>query len=180
MTKLWKITESQAEAMSVVDALKIFTEQKELEKGDAYGEASDRELAGYALKFDDDEPMKDSSGEYVLAGSSGNDVEEAPELWRELSKIHSKEKMMKITVTEAMSLKPAVRSIIVKKIDVAMKAFKGQASKETKEKYEKEVNLDIRHRILSDWLKSKGMKAGRKSRKSKKTRRSSRRGTRRN
>jgi hypothetical protein len=79
-----------------------------------------------------------------------------------------------------MSLKPAVRSIIAKKIDGAMKAFKGQASKETKEKYEKEVNLDIRHRILSDWLKSKGMKAGRKSRKSKKTRRSSRRGTRRN
>jgi hypothetical protein len=176
MTKLWKITESQAEAMSVVDALKIFTEQKELEKGDAYGEASDRELAGYALKFDDDnEPMKDSSGEYVLAGSSGNDVEEAPELWRDSSKIYSKEKMMKITVTEAMSLKPAVRSIIAKKIDVAMKAFKGQASKETKEKYEKEVNLDIRHRILSDWLKSKGMKAGRKTRKSKKTRRGTRR-----
>jgi hypothetical protein len=176
MTKLWKITESQAEAMSVVDALKIFTEQKELEKGDAYGEASDRELAGYALKFDDDnEPMKDSSGEYVLAGSSGNDVEEAPELWRDSSKIYSNEKMMKITVTEAMSLQPAVRKIIAKKIDGAMKAFKSEASKETKDKYEKEFNLDIRHRILSDWLKSKGKEGGRKTRKSKKTRRGTRR-----
>jgi len=175
MTKLWKITESQAQAMSVVEALKIFTEQKELEKGDAYGEASDRELSGYALKFVDDEPMKNSSGEYVLAGSSGNDVEEAPELWRDLSKIHSKEKMMKITVTEAMSLQPAVRSIITKKIDVAMKAFKSEASKETKDKYEKEFNLDTKHKILSDWLKSKGMKAGRKTRKSKKTRRGTRR-----
>jgi hypothetical protein len=56
-----------------------------------------------------------------------------------------------------------------------MKAFKGQASKETKDKYEKEFNLDTRHKILSDWLKSKGMKAGRKSRKSKKTRRGTRR-----
>jgi hypothetical protein len=175
MTKLWKITEAQAQAMSVVDALKVFTEQKELEKGDAYGEASDRELAGYALKFDDDEPMKDSSGEYVLAGSSGNDVEEAPELWRDSSKIYSKEKMMKITVTEAMSLQPAVRKIIAKKIDGAMKAFKSEASKETKDKYEKEFNLDIRHRILSDWLKSKGKEGGRKTRKSKKTRRGTRR-----
>lgn len=175
MTKLWKITESQAQAMSVVDALKIFTEQKELEKGDAYGEASDRELAGYALKYVDDEPVKNSSGEYVLAGSSGNDVEEAPELWRDLSKNHSNEKMMKITVTEAMSLQPAVRSIITKKIDVAMKAFKSEASKETKDKYEKEFNVDIKHKILSDWLKSKGMKAGRKTRKSKKTRRGTRR-----
>jgi hypothetical protein len=176
MTKLWKITEAQAQAMSVVEALKIFTEQKELEKGDAYGEASDRELAGYALKFDDDNEMvKDSSGEYVLAGSSGNDVEEAPELWRDLSKIHSKEKMMKITVTEAMSLQPAVRKIIVKKIDGAMKAFKSEASKETKDKYEKEFNLDIKHKILSDWLKSKGKEGGRKTRKSKKTRRGTRR-----
>jgi len=175
MTKLWKITEAQAQAMSVVEALKIFTEQKELEKGDAYGEASDRELSGYALKYVDDEPVKDSSGEYVLAGSSGNDVEEAPELWRDLSKIHSNEKMMKITVTEAMSLQPAVRKIIVKKIDGAMKAFKSEASKETKDKYEKEFNLDIKHKILSDWLKSKGKEGGRKTRKSKKTRRGTRR-----
>ena len=175
MTKLWKITEAQAQAMSVVEALKVFTEQKELEKGDAYGEASDRELAGYALKFVDDEPMKNSSGEYVLAGSSGNDVEEAPELWRDMSKIHSNDKMMKITVTEAMSLQPAVRKIIAKKIDGAMKAFKSEASKETKDKYEKEFNLDIRHKILSDWLKSKGKEGGRKTRKSKKTRRGTRR-----
>jgi len=175
MTKLWKITEAQAQAMSVVEALKIFTEQKELEKGDAYGEASDRELAGYALKYVDDEPVKNSSGEYVLAGSSGNDVEEAPELWRDMSKIHSNEKMMKITVTEAMSLQPAVRKIIVKKIDGAMKAFKSEASKETKDKYEKEFNVDIKHKILSDWLKSKGKEGGRKTRKSKKTRRGTRR-----
>jgi hypothetical protein len=63
----------------------------------------------------------------------------------------------------------------VKKIDGAMKAFKSEASKETKDKYEKEFNVDIKHKILSDWLKSKGMKAGRKTRKSKKTRRGTRR-----
>ena len=119
--------------------------------------------------------VKNSSGEYVLAGSSGNDVEEAPELWRDLSKIHSNEKMMKITVTEAMSLQPAVRKIIVKKIDGVMKAFKSEASKETKDQYEKEFNLDIKHKILSDWLKSKGKEGGRKTRKSKKSRRGTRR-----
>lgn len=174
MTKLWKVTEAQANEMTVVNALKIFTEQMKVEKGEGYGEAADRELAGYALKYKDDEPMKNSSGEYVLAGSSGNDVEDAPEMWRELSKIHSKEKMMKITVSEAASLKPAVRKIIAKKIDVAMKAFKGEASENTKKKYEA-ASLANKRIILSAWLKSKKGKEG-----GRKTRRSSRRGTRRN
>jgi hypothetical protein len=56
-----------------------------------------------------------------------------------------------------------------------MKAFKSEASKETKDKYEKEFNVDIKHKILSDWLKSKGKEGGRKTRKSKKTRRGTRR-----
>lgn len=174
MTKLWKVTEAQANEMTVVNALKIFTEQMKVEKGEGYGEAADRELAGYALKYKDDEPMKNSSGEYVLAGSSGNDVEDAPEMWRELSKIHSKEKMMKITVSEAASLKPAVRKIIAKKIDVAMKAFKGEASENTKKKYDA-ASLANKRIILSAWLKSKKGKEG-----GRKTRRSTRRGTRRN
>jgi hypothetical protein len=174
MTKLWKVTEAQANEMTVVNALKIFTEQMKVEKGEGYGEAADRELAGYALKYKDDEPMKNSSGEYVLAGSSGNDVEDAPEMWRELSKIHSKEKMMKITVSEAASLKPAVRKIIAKKIEVAMKAFKGEASENTKKKYEA-ASLANKRIILSAWLKSKKGKEG-----GRKTRRSTRRGTRRN
>jgi phosphopantothenoylcysteine synthetase/decarboxylase len=160
--------------MTVVNALKIFTEQLKVDKGEGYGEAADRELAGYALKYKDDEPMKNSSGEYVLAGSSGNDVEDAPEMWRELSKIHSKEKMMKITVSEAASLKPAVRKIIAKKIEVAMKAFKGEASENTKKKYEA-ASLANKRIILSAWLKSKKGKEG-----GRKTRRSTRRGTRRN
>jgi hypothetical protein len=174
MTKLWKVTEAQANDMTVVNALKIFTEQLKVDKGEGYGEAADRELAGYALKYKDDEPMKNSSGEYVLAGSSGNDVEDAPEMWRELSKIHSKEKMMKITVSEAASLKPAVRKIIAKKIEVAMKAFKGEASENTKKKYEA-ASLANKRIILSAWLKSKKGKEG-----GRKTRRSTRRGTRRN
>jgi hypothetical protein len=174
MTKLWKVTEAQANEMTVVNALKIFTEQLKVDKGEGYGEAADRELAGYALKYKDDEPMKNSSGEYVLAGSSGNDVEDAPEMWRELSKIHSKEKMMKIKVSEAASLKPAVRSIITKKIDVAMKAFKSEASEKTKQKYDA-ASLANKRIILSAWLKSKKGKEG-----GRKTRRSTRRGTRRN
>jgi len=174
MTKLWKVTEAQANEMTVVNALKIFTEQMKVEKGEGYGEAADRELAGYALKYKDDEPMKNSSGEYVLAGSSGNDVEDAPEMWRELSKIHSKEKMMKITVSEAASLKPAVRKIIAKKIDVAMKAFKSEASEKTKQKYDA-ASLANKRIILSAWLKSKNGKEG-----GRKPRRGTRRGTRRN
>jgi len=114
MTKLWQYTEAQAEAMSATDAAKVLAEQEKLET-DGQNETSDRELAGYALDYDDDgKPKKDSSGNYVPL-KRGYDVPDAPNIWRHLSKMYSNEKMMSITVEEAKSLQPEVKKILQSK-----------------------------------------------------------------
>jgi len=114
MTKLWKYTEAQAEAMSATNAAKVLAEQEKLET-DGQNETSDRELAGYALDYDDDgKPKKDSSGNYVPL-KRGYDVPDAPNIWRHLSKMYSNEKMMSITVEEAKSLQPEVKKILQSK-----------------------------------------------------------------
>jgi hypothetical protein len=111
MTKLYEYTEAQAEAMSARNAVKVLAENKEVD----YGEATERELYGYALEYGDDgKPMKDSQGNYVVV-SRGYDVPEAPKLWRHWSKIYSQDKMMDLTVGEAMSLHPKVKEILEKK-----------------------------------------------------------------
>jgi ribosomal protein L3 len=177
MTKLWQYTEAQAEAMSAANAAKVLAEQEELEKG-GYGETSHRELAGYALDYDDDdEPKKDSSGNYVPL-KRGYDVEEAPDIWRHLSKIYSKEKMMKITVLEAMSLQPKVKEILERKVKGPLEAFKKEASEETKRKYDS-ADEATKGTILAAWLKSKGKSFdGGRKRKTRKGGRKSRRTTR--
>jgi len=176
MTKLWQYTEAQAEAMSAANAAKVLAEQEELEKG-GYGEAEDRELEGYALEYENDEPKKDSSGNYVPL-KRGYDVEEAPDIWRHLSKMYSKEKMMKITVLEAMSLQPGVRKIIERKVKGPLEAFKKEASEETKRKYN-DADDAAKGTILSAWLKSKGKSFdGGRKRKTRKGGRKSRRTTR--
>jgi len=176
MTKLWQYTEAQAEAMSSANAAKVLAEQEELDKG-GYGEAEDRELEGYALEYENDEPKKDSSGNYVPL-KRGYDVEEAPDIWRHLSKMYSKEKMMKITVLEAMSLQPRVKEILERKVKAPMKAFKEEASEETKRKYEA-ADEGTKGTILSAWLKSKGKNFdGGRKRKTRKGGRKSRRHTR--
>jgi len=111
MTKLWQYTEAQAEAMSATNAAKVLAEQEKLET-DGQNETSDRELAGYALDYDDDgKPKKDSSGNYVPL-KRGYDVPDAPDIWRHLSKMYSNEKMMSITVEEAEGLQPEVKKIL--------------------------------------------------------------------
>lgn len=114
MTKLWQYTEAQAEAMSATNAAKVLAEQEKLET-DGQNETSDRELAGYALDYDDDgKPKKDSSGKY-LPLARGYDVPDAPDIWRHLSKMYSNEKMMRITVEEAEGLQPEVKKILQSK-----------------------------------------------------------------
>ena len=178
MTKLWQYTEAQAEAMSAANAAKVLAEQEELDKGGGYGEAEDRELEGYALDYENDEPKKDSSGNYVPL-KRGNDVEEAPDIWRHLSKMYSKEKMMKITVLEAMSLQPRVKEILERKVKGPLEAFKKEASDATKAKYNS-ADEASKGAILAAWLKSKGKSFdGGRKRKTRKGGRKSRRGTRR-
>lgn len=154
MTKLWQYTEAQAEAMSSANAAKVLAEQEELEKGGNYGEAEDRELSGYALEYENDELKKDASGNYIPL-KRGYDVEEAPDIWRHLSKIYSKEKMIKITVLEAMSLQPKVKEILERKVKGPLEAFKKEASDATKAKYEA-ADEASKGTILAAWLKSKG------------------------
>lgn len=168
MTKLWQYTEAQAEAMSAAHAAKVLAEQ-EKEEEEGYGEAWDRELAGYALEYDDSgELKKNSSGNYVPL-KRGYDVSEAPELWRYWSKFYSQDKMMDLTVGEALSLRPEVRKILEKKVHATIGQFKKHASEATKSKWEHATEA-VKNAILGKWLKAKGhpsMDAGRR-----KTRRS--------
>jgi hypothetical protein len=180
MTKLWQYTEAQAEAMSAANAAKVLGEQEEMEEeGSSIGH---REFHGYALEYDDEtgEPKKDSSGNYVPL-SRGYDVPDAGDIWRHLSKIYSKEKMMDLTVEEAESLQPKVKEILERKVKGPLKAFKEEASEATQKKYN-DADESTKGTILSAWLKSKGKSVDggrrRKTRKGRKGGRKSRRTTR--
>jgi len=155
MTKLWQYTEAQAEAMSAANAAKILAEQEKVEN-EGYGEAWDSELEGYVLDYDTGSPKKDSNGNYILAneGDEG-EIADGEEMWRHWSKIYPQSKMMRLTVGEAMSLHPKVKEILERKVKAPMKAFKEEASEETKRKYEA-VDEGTKGTILSAWLKSKG------------------------
>ena len=177
MTKLWQYTEAQAEAMSAANAAKVLAEQEEMDKGGSHGEAWDRELEGYALDYENDEPKKDSSGNYVPL-ARGYDVPDAPDIWRHLSKIYPQSKMMRLTVGEAMSLQPGVRKIIERKVKGPLEAFKKEASEATKANYNS-ADEASKGTILAAWLKSKGKSFdGGRKRKTRKGGRKSRRTTR--
>jgi len=167
MTKLWQYTEAQAEAMSAAHAAKVLAEQ-EKEEEEGYGEAWDRELEGYALDYSTGSPRKNNHGNYIVL-KRGYDVPEAPELWRHWSKFYSQDKMMDITVGEALSLHPEVRKILERKVHATIGQFKEHASEKTKAKWE-EAEGAAKDAILRDWLKAHGhpsMDAGRrKSRRS--------------
>jgi len=179
MTKLWQYTEAQAEAMSAANAAKVLAEQEELDKGGGnHGEAWDRELEGYVLDYDTGSPTKDSNGNYILAQGDGGDIADGEEMWRHWSKIYPQSKMMRLTVGEAMSLHPKVKEILERKVKAPMKAFKEEASEETKRKYEA-ADEGTKGTILSAWLKSKGKNFdGGRKRKTRKGGRKSRRTTR--
>jgi hypothetical protein len=177
MTKLWQYTEAQAEAMSAANAAKVLAEQEQMEEdGSSIGH---REFYGYALEYDDEtgEPKKDSKGDYVPV-ERGDDVPEAGDIWRHLSKIYSKEKMMSLTVEEADSLQPKVREILERKVKGPLKAFKEEASEATKAKYDaaSDANKAV---ILAAWAKAHGKSFdGGRKRKTRKGRKGSRKGSR--
>jgi len=177
MTKLWQYTEAQAEAMSAANAAKVLAEQEELDKGGSHGEAWDRELEGYVLDYDTGSPTKDSNGNYILADGY-SEIGDGAEMWRHWSKIYPQSKMMRLTVGEAMSLHPKVKEILERKVKAPMKAFKEEASEETKRKYEA-ADEGTKGTILAAWLKSKGKSFdGGRKRKTRKGGRKSRRTTR--
>jgi hypothetical protein len=186
-TELWKYTEAQAEAMSAAEAAKVLARQEEAEE-EGYGEAWDRELAGYALEYEDENhtprgsalPDRGPDGKFVVRKyDKWADVPEAPELWRHWSEIITDEKeMLKLEVGEALSLHPKVKEILERKAEAPMKAFNEKAKPETKKKYEdaSDANKKV---ILASWLekhgKDLGGRRGRKTRKGRKGRKESRR-----
>jgi len=98
---LYKYTEAQAEAMSPRVAAELLGKQKEMnEEGGDYGEAWYRELSYYA------------GPDAYRRG----DVKEGDMLWDFWSKILSEEEMQKLTVKDAFSLRPEVKSILKGKV----------------------------------------------------------------
>jgi hypothetical protein len=160
-TELWKYTEAQAEAMSAAEAAKVLARQEELDEAALDDETWERELAGYALSYDDD-------GKLVLL-DEGYDVPEAPELWRHWSKFYSEDKMMELEVGEASSLHPKVKEILERKSGAPMNAFNEKAKEKTKAKYEA-ASPAVREKILKSWLEKHGNDLGgrRKTRKGRK------------
>ena len=117
MPELYEITEAQAEAMSSAMAKQVLADQKAFEKKHDRLETWDRELAGYAVKFDDDgKPLKDKDGKYVLWDAGVTDVDEAPAAFRywETQGL-SHEKLFNMSVGYALSLRPEVKKILKKK-----------------------------------------------------------------
>jgi hypothetical protein len=179
-TELWKYTEAQAEAMSAAEAAKVLARQKELDDDDHYEDWS-RELAGYALSYEDDNssprggplPDRDDDGKLVVL-DEGYDIPEAPELWRHWSEIIKDEKeMLDLTVGEALSLHPKVKEILERKAEAPMKAFNEKAKPETKAKYAA-AKPDVQAQILASWLRKHGNDLG--GRRGRKTRKGGRRG----
>ena len=179
-TELWKYTEAEAEAMSAAEAAKVLARQKELDDDDHYEDWS-RELAGYALSYEDDNssprggplPDRDDDGKLVVL-DEGYDIPEAPELWRHWSEIIKDEKeMLDLTVGEALSLHPKVKEILERKAEAPMKAFNEKAKPETKAKYAA-AKPDVQAQILASWLRKHGNDLG--GRRGRKTRKGGRRG----
>jgi hypothetical protein len=183
-TELWKYTEAQAEAMSAAEAAKVLARQEEAEE-EGYGEAWDRELAGYALEHEDENhtprgsslPDRGPDGKFVVRKyDKWADVPEAPELWRHWSEIYSEDEMLKLEVGEALSLHPKVKEILERKAGAPMKAFNEKAKEKTKAKYEA-ASPAVREKILASWLRKHGNDLGgrRKTRKGRKGIRKTRR-----
>ena len=181
-TELWKYTEAQAEAMSAAEAAKVLARQEEAEE-EGYGEAWDRELAGYALEYEDENhsprgsslPDRGPDGKFVVRKyDKWDDVPEAPELWRHWSNIIKDEKeMLKLEVGEALSLHPKVKEILERKSGAPMNAFNEKAKEKTKAKYEA-ASPAVREKILASWLEKHGKDLG--GRRGRKTRKGTRRG----
>jgi hypothetical protein len=176
MVKLYEITEAQATAMSAAEAAKYLAENSPVDADgdDKYGEMTDRALAGYALDYDNGTPkppFEYQDGDYSDVGPEGI---AAFKYWE---KELPYEKLMEVTVGEAMGLREEVKEILEKKVNGPLKAFKEEASEATKAKYEaaSEANKAV---ILAAWVKSHGktFDGGRRRRKTRKGRKGSRKG----
>lgn len=168
MPELFEYTTSQAEALSEGEAKKLLARAEDMDENGGH----DRELAGYVLEdYDEDAPPKPPF-KFTKDGNLGPRAIKAFKHWE---RILTYEKLMAITVGEAMNLSPEVREVVKKRAmskgDVDLAKFKADAKAETKDRYEA-ANEEGKKKILSAWLNKHGSAGGRRSRRSRRGRKS--------
>jgi hypothetical protein len=173
MVKLYEITEAQAEAMSAAEAAKYLAEGSLVDEDgdDKYGAMTHRELAGYVLDYDNGTPKPPF--EY----QDGDESDMGPEgiaAFKYWEKKLPYEKLMSVTVGEAMGLREEVKEILERKVNGPLNAFKAEASEATKAKYEAASEV-AKGAILAAWIKAHGKSFdGGRRRKTRKGRKGSR------
>ena len=153
--KIYEITKANAEAMSIESAEKYLAEEAEFRKKQPYGEAYDRDIAGYVLEVDDERDwMNRANIKPPYKVHENSDVrKEGADAFRALVRRgvpHSK--LMTIEVKDAMALDPEVKKILEKKVDSKMDKFKSQASDSTKRQFES-ASPERKASIFSSWTK---------------------------
>ena len=153
--KLYEITKANAEAMSIENAEKYLAEEAAFRKEQPYGEAYDRDIAGYVLEVDDQRDwMNRANIKPPYKVHEDSDVrKEGADAFRALVRRgvpHSK--LMTIEVKDAMALDPEVKKILEKKIAAPLQKLKSEASDSTKRQFEN-ASPERKGHILTAWLK---------------------------
>jgi hypothetical protein len=153
--KLYEITKANAEAMSIENAEKYLAEEAAFRKEQPYGEAYDRDIAGYVLEVDDERDwMNRANIKPPYKVHEDSDVrKEGADAFRALVRRgvpHSK--LMTIEVKDAMALDPEVKTILEKKVAAPMEKFKSEASDRTKRHFES-ASPERKGHILTAWTR---------------------------
>jgi hypothetical protein len=153
--KLYEITKANAEAMSIENAEKYLAEEAAFRKEQPYGEAYDRDIAGYVLEVDDERDwMNRSNIKPPYKVHEDSDVrKEGADAFRALVRRgvpHSK--LMTIEVKDAMALDPEVKTILEKKVAAPMEKLKAEASERTKRQFEN-ASPERKGHILTAWTR---------------------------
>jgi hypothetical protein len=153
--KLYEITKANAEAMSIENAEKYLAEDVAWRKNDQYGEADDRDLAGYVLDVDEGVDWMNRANikppyKFHEQGDLGKNGANAFRALVRRGVPHSK--LMTIEVKDAMALDPEVKKILEKKIAAPLQKLKAEASERTKRQFEN-ASPERKGHILTAWLK---------------------------
>ena len=153
--KLYEITKANAEAMSIENAEKYLAEEAVWRKEQPYGEAYDRDIAGYVLDVDEERDWSNRANikppyKFHEQGDLGKEGANAFRALVRRGVPHSK--LMTIEVKDAMALDPEVKTILEKKIAAPVEKFKAEASDRTKRHFES-ASPERKGHILSAWTR---------------------------
>jgi len=153
--KIYEITKANAEAMSIENAEKYLAEEAVWRKEQPYGEAYDRDIAGYVLDVDEelDWSNRDNIKPPYKFHEHGDLGKNGANVFRALVRRgvpHSK--LMTIEVKDAFALDPEVKKILEKKVAAPVEKFKAEASDRTKRHFES-ASPERKGHILSAWTR---------------------------